>query len=84
MKCPGQDMRDWKPGDIFEVTCHWCNEGVIEFFKDEPKRKCPNCGLPIKNPKINVGCLEWCEFAHLCAEALQGDQNQSDTPDNSD
>lgn len=34
MKCPGQDRRYWKPGDIFDVECPQCGNGV-EFFKDE-------------------------------------------------
>jgi hypothetical protein len=59
-------MRDWKPGDIFEVPCPWCG-GRVEFFKDEPRQKCPDCKRPVKNPKINTGCLEWCPFAKECA-----------------
>jgi len=34
MKCPGQDMRFWKPGDIFDTQCPKCGRR-IEFFKDE-------------------------------------------------
>jgi hypothetical protein len=48
-------MRDWKPGDIFEATCPWCNEGKVEFFKDEPRRKCPKCGRPVKKPTHRYG-----------------------------
>ena len=42
VRCPGQDQRFWKPGDIFEVKCPGCG-GAVEFFKDEPKLKCPKC-----------------------------------------
>ena len=43
MKCPGQDMRYWKPGDIFEVPCPECGEPT-EFYKDEVQRLCRRCG----------------------------------------
>ena len=33
MKCPGQDMRFWKPGDIFDTQCPKCGRRV-EFFKE--------------------------------------------------
>lgn len=66
MKCPGQDTRYWKPGDIFEIKCPFCNKD-IEFFKDDVKRKCDNCGSTIPNPKLDMGCLEWCKFAEQCA-----------------
>lgn len=65
VKCPGQDQRFWKPGDIFEVTCPAC--GVpIEFFKDEPKLKCRKCGRVVVNPKIDLGCAQWCQYAQQC------------------
>lgn len=28
MKCPGQDMRYWKPGDIFDVSCPHCGKRI--------------------------------------------------------
>jgi putative nucleotidyltransferase with HDIG domain len=64
MKCPGQDMRFWKPGDIFETQCPKCG-GKVEFFKDEVKRKC-RCGHVIVNPKLDFGCAEWCQYAEQC------------------
>jgi endogenous inhibitor of DNA gyrase (YacG/DUF329 family) len=65
IRCPGQDQRFWKPGDIFEVKCPACGRAV-EFFKDEPKLKCPNCGQEVANPKIDLGCAEWCQYAEQC------------------
>jgi len=64
MRCPGQDMRFWKPGDIFEAECPKCG-GKVEFFKDEVRRKCP-CGHEIVNPKMDLGCAEWCQYAEQC------------------
>jgi endogenous inhibitor of DNA gyrase (YacG/DUF329 family) len=61
IRCPGQDQRFWKPGDIFEVKCPACGRAV-EFFKDEPKLKCRNCGQEVANPKIDLGCAEWCQY----------------------
>lgn len=63
--CPGQDTRYWRPGDIFDVTCGSCGK-VLEFFKDEATRKCPQCGTRIKNPHLALGCAQWCEHAKEC------------------
>ncbi|MHC4616633.1 MAG: HD domain-containing protein [Planctomycetota bacterium] len=65
LRCPGQDQRFWKAGDIFEVKCPACGQAV-EFFKDEPKLKCRNCGQTVANPKIDLGCTEWCQYAQQC------------------
>jgi HD superfamily phosphodiesterase len=65
IRCPGQDQRFWKPGDIFEVKCPACGQ-VAEFFKDEPKLKCRNCGQEVANPKIDLGCADWCQYAEQC------------------
>jgi HD superfamily phosphohydrolase YqeK len=64
MKCPGQDMRFWKPGDIFDTQCPECGRRV-EFFKDEVRRKC-RCGHEIVNPNLNFGCAQWCPYAEQC------------------
>ena len=65
VRCPGQDQRFWKPEDIFEVKCPGCG-GPIEFFKDEPKLKCRECARMVVNPKIDLGCAEWCQYAEQC------------------
>jgi len=65
VRCPGQDQRFWKPGDIFEVKCPGCGQ-LVEFFKDEPKLKCRKCGQLVTNPKIDLGCAEWCQYAEQC------------------
>jgi len=70
MKCPGQDTRNWKSGDIFEVKCPNCGE-PIEFFKDEVVRKCSNCKVRIKNPRLDIGCAEWCQYADQCLNATE-------------
>ena len=54
VRCPGQDQRFWKPEDIFEVECSGCGR-TVEFFKDEPKLICRNCGKAVANPKIDLG-----------------------------
>ncbi len=67
-RCPGQDQRFWKPEDIFEVQCPGCGK-TVEFFKDEPKLKCRMCGQTVSNPKIDLGCAEWCQYAAQCVGA---------------
>jgi hypothetical protein len=69
MKCPGQDTRFWKPDDIFVAECPKC--GVeIEFFKDDARRRCAWCGHMFYNPKIELGCAEWCQYAEKCVPDL--------------
>jgi hypothetical protein len=57
-------MRFWKPGDIFEVECPKCGR-KIEFFKDEVRRRC-GCGHEVVNPKMDLGCAAWCQYAEQC------------------
>lgn len=69
MKCPGQDTKYWKPGDIFEARCPGC-DCVVEFFKDDTSRKCHNCGKRFTNPKMDFGCASYCQYASECLGTL--------------
>ncbi len=69
MKCPGQDTRYWKPGDIFEVACPTCGKPV-EFFKDEATRKCRSCRGTVVNPRMDFGCAAYCKYAADCLGEL--------------
>lgn len=64
-KCPGQDTRNWKPEDIYELECPSCHK-QIEFFKTDAYLICPNCKKPIKNKKMKLGCAEHCPAAPVC------------------
>ncbi len=72
IKCPGQDQRYWKPEDIFIVLCPHC-EAEIEFWKDEPVRPCPECEKKVRNPRIDLGCAEWCKYAKDCVGVIKSD-----------
>jgi len=74
-RCPGQDMRFWKPEDIFEIRCGHCGQAV-EFFKDEPLRVCRLCGKDVRNPRIDLGCAKWCKFAEQCFGEMPGAPQQ--------
>ena len=65
MRCPGQDPSRWKPEDISEIACPSCKT-INEFWKDEPRRNCRECGQEIRNPKIDLGCAKWCKAAAQC------------------
>jgi hypothetical protein len=65
MKCPGQDSRYWESGAIFEAKCPQCGH-LVEFFKDESKRKCRQCGHKFINPKMDFGCASYCKYAEQC------------------
>jgi hypothetical protein len=69
INCPGQDTRHWKPDDIFTVECPKCG-AEIEFFKDDTRRRCAWCGHLFYNPKIELGCAEWCQYADKCVPEL--------------
>lgn len=47
------------------MRCPEC-DCSMEFFKDEPRLKCLNCGKMVPNPKIDLGCAEWCRYADQC------------------
>ena len=64
-RCPGQDKRFWKPDDIFEVKCPFCDKR-IEFWKDDVRLTCERCGNDIPNPRLNLSCAKWCKFAERC------------------
>ncbi len=65
MKCPGQDSQYWKPGAVFDVKCPKCGNEV-EFFKDDPTRKCRKCGHRFLNPNLDFGCASYCQYAEQC------------------
>ena len=69
MRCPGQDTQYWKPGAIFEVRCPRCDHPV-EFFKDDPSRRCGHCGHRFANPSMDFGCAAYCQFAEQCLGTL--------------
>ena len=78
MKCPGQDTRFWKPGDIFVAECPKCG-AEIEFFKDDTRRRCAWCGHLFYNPKIQLGCAEWCQYAEKCVPELVKEKKAAQT-----
>ena len=78
MKCPGQDTRFWKPEDIFVAECPKCG-AEIEFFKDDARRRCAWCGHMFYNPKIALGCAEWCQYAEKCVPDLMKEKKAAQT-----
>jgi len=64
-RCPGQDLRFWKPTDIAEHPCPSCGR-PIEFWKDDVRRSCPACGTVVPNPGLDMGCAAWCQYADRC------------------
>lgn len=80
MQCPGQDTRYWKTGDIFEVECPACST-VIEFFKTDSGRKCSKCGERFSNPRLDLGCANYCKFANKCSKEIKnGNANNAKLP----
>lgn len=73
--CPGQDRRFWKPEDIFEIKCPGCGKR-LEFFKDDPKRECRNCERVVTNPRLELGCAEWCQYAKKCLGISNNEQSK--------
>lgn len=77
LRCPGKDQRFWKPDDVFDVQCPGCDK-AIEFYKDEPKLTCRNCGQMVANPRIDLGCAEWCKYAAQCLDGNDKSYKQKD------
>ena len=79
-KCGGTYSSEWffskilhclrTSPDIFDAACPHCG-APVEFFKDDRKRKCPSCENPLVNPKLDLGCLEWCQHADKCQALLE-------------
>ncbi len=65
MQCPGQDSRYWDGAAIFEYKCPKCGN-MLEFFKDDSKRKCRKCGNEVFNPHMDFGCASYCPYAEQC------------------
>ncbi|MDF1615406.1 HD domain-containing protein [Desulfurivibrio dismutans] len=69
MQCPGQDSRFWDSSAVFETTCEKCG-AEMEFFKDDARRICKNCGHRMLNPKMDFGCASYCPYAEQCLGEL--------------
>jgi len=48
----------------------------MEFFKDEPVRTCRSCRNKVQNPKLDLGCAEWCKYAAQCLGEMPGAPEQ--------
>jgi predicted RNA-binding Zn-ribbon protein involved in translation (DUF1610 family) len=64
-KCPGMDPAYFKPEDIKVHKCLSCNQD-LEFWKDDVKIKCSQCGHYNFNPNLGNTCLVWCREAAKC------------------
>jgi DNA-directed RNA polymerase subunit RPC12/RpoP len=62
-------MQYWKSESIYEVKCPQCSQ-MVEFYKDDPSRKCGHCGHRFVNPKMDFGCASYCQFAEQCLGTL--------------
>lgn len=82
-RCPGQDQRYWKPGDIFELICPGCGTS-IEFWKDDALLACPHCQAMVRNPKIENGCAQWCQSAKECLGIIVSNLSPTDIPSDSE
>ena len=38
----------------------------MELFKADVFRRCSKCGKRIQNPKVSMGCAQWCAYARQC------------------
>ncbi len=70
-RCPGMDMRFWRPEDVQLVPCPGCGQ-EIEIWKDEPQVICRCCGIRVINPRLNLSCAKWCRHAEECLALLKG------------
>jgi len=53
--CGVGDTRKWGPNSIYTIECPIC-KAPIEFFKDDKKRSCLECGNKVTNPYSGSDC----------------------------
>jgi len=58
-KCTGNNWEEWGFDAIFDIECQVCGH-MVEFFKDEITRNCPNCKNTVVNDSKDYGCGQWC------------------------
>ena len=58
-KCTGNNTQEWGFDAIFDVKCQTCGY-MVEFFKDEITRNCPNCKKSVLSDRKDFGCGQWC------------------------
>lgn len=68
-KCPGMNPRSWTSKDVREQPCRCCGH-VLEFWKDDVKVECSECGGLMFNPNLANICLAWCARAAECLGSM--------------
>ena len=58
-RCAGNDTQEWGFDSIFNVTCPHCGV-LVEFFKDEISRRCPQCREIVMSDRTDFGCGQLC------------------------
>lgn len=53
--CGVGDTRKWGANSIYDVPCPKC-KAPVEFFKDDKKRTCRECGKQVLNPIYGEDC----------------------------
>jgi len=53
--CGTGNTQKWGPNSIYNIECKKCGTAV-EFFKDEKKHRCPECGETIFNELVGQDC----------------------------
>jgi putative nucleotidyltransferase with HDIG domain len=77
-RCPAENLESWTLRDIFEIACPYCGN-QMEFFKDDPFLTCSRCRKEVNNPRISIGCTEWCIFSERCSDKVAVTANCNDT-----
>jgi hypothetical protein len=58
-RCSGNDTQEWGFDSIFDVKCPHCGQ-LVEFFKDEISRRCPQCRDIVISDRKVYGCSKSC------------------------
>ncbi len=64
-RCPGMAPSFFKPSDVKTRKCLNCDY-EMEFWKDDVRVTCSECGHINFNPDIGKTCLAWCKKASEC------------------
>ena len=61
--CPG--IEDFIRPSVSYDVCEKCG-GRVEFWSDEDRGECLDCGLKFEKKEKMPSCLEYCDYAAKC------------------
>jgi hypothetical protein len=74
--CPGID--DFIRPNVDYEECQSCG-GRVEYWTDEEKGQCIDCGTIYEKKDSTPSCLEYCDYAETCKGIIMSRRNMKRT-----